>query len=114
MHCKRPASIPAELKEVLEANHVEMRPDQNFIYMPSGCPECMETGYRGRVALMEMCVIDSQLGDMIARNAPQGEMRKVAQASGVLSLYQEGLIQVLAGQTTLEEIRCLSYTSATY
>lgn len=110
-HCKRPAPISTETAEIFARNHILIRPDQNLLYHPAGCPECNESGYRGRVALMEMCAVDSELADMIARNAPQSQMRAVAQKAGVLSLYQEGLSQVLAGQTTLEEIACLSYTS---
>lgn len=110
-HCKQPMALSPEVQNIFELNQVAIRPDQNVLYRPSGCPECSESGYRGRVALMEMCAIDSELADMIARNAPQSQMRAIAQKAGVLSLYQEGLSQVLAGQTTLEEIACLSYTS---
>jgi len=110
-HCKRPAPMSEEVSDIFAKNQVAIRPDQNLLYRPAGCPECNETGYRGRVALMEMCAVDTELADMISRNAPQSQMRAVAQKAGVLSLYQEGLSQVLAGQTTLEEIACLSYTS---
>lgn len=111
VHCKRPAALTPQWAEIFHVNHVPIRPDQNVMYLPAGCPECDETGYRGRVALMEMCAVDPTLADMIARNAPQSQMRAVAHQAGVLSLYQEGLIQVQAGQTTLEEVACLSYTA---
>jgi hypothetical protein len=65
------------------------------------------------MALMEMCPLDDSLADLIARNAPQSEMRRIAFQKGMLTLYQEGLMQVLAGQTSLEEISCLSYTAMT-
>ncbi len=111
VHCKRPAPISPVMSHAFAVNQIPMRPDQNVVYLPGGCPECSETGYRGRVALMEMCAVDTELADMISRNAPQSQMRIVAQKAGVLSLYQEGLIQVLAGQTTMEEVACLSYTA---
>ena len=85
--------------------------DTNVIYEKNGCPECREGGYTGRLALMEMCPSDMILADLIASNAPQSQMRKLAQSKGVLTLYQEGLRQVLAGNTSLEEIACLSYTA---
>ncbi len=110
-HCKRPAEITEEMRERFGRNGVVVAGDQSLFYLPGGCPECAETGYAGRVALMEMCEVGGEISDMIARNAPQSEMRKVANREGVLSLYQEGLIQVLGGQTTLEEIACLSYTA---
>lgn len=110
-HCKRPVPISRELADICALNQVAVKADQSFCYMPAGCPECSETGYRGRIALMEMCAVDVEMADMISRNAPQGDMRAAAQRAGVLSLFQEGLIQVVAGHTTLEEISCLSYTA---
>jgi type II secretory ATPase GspE/PulE/Tfp pilus assembly ATPase PilB-like protein len=59
---------------------------------------------------MEMCPIDHTLADLISVNAPQGELRKIASARGMRTLYQEGLVQVAEGNTSLEEIKCLSYT----
>jgi type II secretory ATPase GspE/PulE/Tfp pilus assembly ATPase PilB-like protein len=60
---------------------------------------------------MEMCPITTDLADLIGSNAPQSEMREIAFKHGVLSLYQEGLSQVLGGHTSIEEISPLSYTS---
>ncbi len=73
----------------------------------AGCDECNETGYTGRVALMEMTPIDAAMSEMISEGAPMSELRKGAAARGVLSLYQEGMIQVVAGNTTMEEIQRL-------
>lgn len=111
-HCKRAAAVSDQLRETFARNRVPVAEGQSTFYVPGGCPECGDTGYTGRIALMEMCAVGVELGEMIARNAPQSEMRLVAERAGVLSLYQEGLIQVLAGQTTMEEIACLSYTAA--
>ncbi len=110
--CKRPAQFTDEMRELFARNRVPVPADQAAYYETGGCPECGETGYAGRIALMEMCSVDAEIADMVARNAPQSEMRRVAEKAGVLSLYQEGLIQVLAGRTTLAEIGCLSYTAA--
>jgi len=46
-------------------------------------------------------------------NAPQSKMRELAFHKGVLTLYQQGLEQVVAGNTTLEEVTCLAYTALT-
>jgi len=110
-HCKRPTALTPEMAKIFEVNLIPVRPDQNFLYVPAGCPECGEMGYRGRIALMEMCAMSTELADMISQNAPQSQMRAVAHKAGVLSLYQEGLLQVLAGQTTFEEVACLAYTA---
>lgn len=60
---------------------------------------------------MEMAEINSELSDLIERQAAQTDLRSVAKRSGFQTLYQEGLIQVIAGNTTLEEIQKVSYTA---
>jgi type II secretory ATPase GspE/PulE/Tfp pilus assembly ATPase PilB-like protein len=110
-YCKHPVTLTPEVRTIFAANRVAIPPETQFIYEKHGCPECHEAGYSGRMALMEMCPSDNALSDMISRNAPQSEMRKLAFKKGVLTLYQEGLQQVLNGNTSLEEISCLSYTA---
>ena len=92
---------------------VPIKPEVTSIYSKNGCPECNDSGYSGRLALMELVAIDHALGDLISRNAPQSQMRRLAFRQGMLTLYQEGLVQVLNGNTSLDEISCLSYTSIT-
>lgn len=79
--------------------------------MAVGCPECQGTGYSGRLALMELLEINTELCDLVEREAPQTELRTAALKTGFRSLYQEGLVQVIAGNTTLEEINKVSYTA---
>lgn len=111
-HCKQPTPVTDELRRILERNRIPLPADTQFFYTKAGCPECHDSGYSGRIALMEMCPVGGELGDLIAQNAAQSRMREVAMREGVLSLYQEGLTQVIAGNTTLDEIACLSYTGS--
>lgn len=111
--CKKPTVISPEVGAIFKNNMVSIPSDLPGVYSKGGCPECSDTGYMGRLALMEMTPSDNILGDLIARNAPQSEMRRHAVANGMLTLYQEGLTQVLAGHTSLDEISCLSYTALT-
>jgi type II secretory ATPase GspE/PulE/Tfp pilus assembly ATPase PilB-like protein len=108
--CKRMEPISNQQRQLFAVNHVALPADVTHLYEAQGCPECRETGYRGRLALMEMCPIDHTLSELISINAPQGEMRKIASARGMRTLYQEGLQQAAEGNTSLEEIKCLSYT----
>ncbi len=81
------------------------------IFVAIGCTECSGTGYSGRVALMEMTEMNAELSDLIERHATQTELRAAALKTGFQTLYQEGLIHVLAGNTTLDEIQKVSYTA---
>jgi type II secretory ATPase GspE/PulE/Tfp pilus assembly ATPase PilB-like protein len=110
-YCKRPMQISPEIREIYRANRIEIPGDVEAIYSKQGCPECSETGYLGRIALMELCPVDNALADLVAENAPQSRMRELAVRRGLLTLYQQGLEQVLAGQTTMDEISCLTYTA---
>lgn len=109
--CKRPVMLTPEIRALFAANRIEIPRDAPFVYEKNGCSECRETGYTGRMALMEMCPSDNALADLISTNSPQSQMRKLAFHRGVLTLFQEGLQQVIAGNTSLEEISCLSYTA---
>lgn len=111
-YCKRPVQAPQELQEFFYRNGIIKAQMQEPIYEKSGCDECNETGYTGRVALMEMTPVDAEMAELISEGAPMSELRKGAAARGVLSLYQEGMIQVVAGNTTMEEIQRLSHFGA--
>jgi type II secretory ATPase GspE/PulE/Tfp pilus assembly ATPase PilB-like protein len=108
--CKRMVAVTSQQRSIFTANKVPLPPEVTHLYEAEGCPECRETGYRGRIALMELCPIDREIADLIAVNSPQGQMRKIASAQGLRTLYQEGLHAVAEGLTSLDEINCLAYT----
>lgn len=108
--CKQMVPLTSDQRKLFAANKVPLPPEVTHLYEAVGCPDCRETGYRGRIALMELCPINREIADLIAVNAPQGEMRKIASAEGLRTLYQEGLVSVAAGDTSLDEINCLAYT----
>jgi type II secretory ATPase GspE/PulE/Tfp pilus assembly ATPase PilB-like protein len=109
--CKSMVPLSAQQRAMFAANKVPATPGVTHLYEAQGCPDCRETGYKGRIALMELCPFNHELADLVAANAPQGEMRKIATGMGLRTLYQEGLQQVLEGETSLEEIKCLAYTA---
>lgn len=78
--------------------------DVESIYHPKGCDECLH-GYRGRVALQEVLVINEQVRDAITSNAPKNNLRKlVYQESDVKTLLQDGLYKVIEGTTSFDEV----------
>jgi type II secretory ATPase GspE/PulE/Tfp pilus assembly ATPase PilB-like protein len=114
-YCKTPSPMTNQIKEFLHLNGV-LKSGQNIstpYYQAAGCPECNNSGYSGRVALMEMCQITPEISTLVAEGAPVNTMREIAMKDGFMSLYQEGLMHVIAGNTTFDEIACLSYTAPT-
>ncbi|HBS29404.1 MAG TPA: pilus assembly protein PilB [Phycisphaerales bacterium] len=77
---------------------------RNTIYKPVGCENCSNTGYRGRKAIFEMMVMNSELRDLTFRQETVSLLRKAAIASGMRTLVEDGKVKVLKGTTTPGEI----------
>jgi len=77
--------------------------DVNFIYEPSGCPDC-RNGYKGRIALQEVLVLNDEIRDAINENINRGNLRDMIYKRGVKTLFQDGLLKVIDGVTTMQEV----------
>ncbi len=110
-YCKKPTQVSQEIQDMMAKQAVITQPLVQPIYTAVGCQECHGTGYAGRVALMEINEVSTELRDLVEEAAPMSAMRACAFKNGFMSLYQEGLVQVIAGHTSLDEIKCLSYTA---
>lgn len=110
-YCKRPFIPTPQIRELFARQGMPFEKENTPIFVSVGCAECSGTGYSGRVALMEMAEMNAELSDMIERHASQLDLRAAARKTGFQTLYQEGLIHVLAGNTTLDEIQQVSYTA---
>ncbi|NPA42010.1 MAG: type II/IV secretion system protein [Aquificae bacterium] len=70
-----------------------------------GCEHCKGTGYLGRVAIVELLRIDEEIGDMIVRGYPPLALLQKAREKGMRTLKEDGLLKVLKGITTPEEVK---------
>jgi type IV pilus assembly protein PilB len=75
------------------------------LYRATGCVDCSETGYRGRVALYEVMPIQGKVRRLIEGEASTEEIFAAAVEQGMTSLRQDGIRQCLAGVSSLEEIQ---------
>jgi type II secretory ATPase GspE/PulE/Tfp pilus assembly ATPase PilB-like protein len=69
-----------------------------------GCPDCNFTGYRGRLALFEVMMMDDALRSLVVHQRPANEIRHAAIQTGLVTLRQNGLARVLDGLTTVDEV----------
>jgi len=69
-----------------------------------GCPDCKQTGYRGRLGIHELLVIDDEVRNLTMKSADSSSIRRVAAAKGMTSLREDGAEKVLRGLTTIEEV----------
>src|SRR5215210_5972568 len=74
------------------------------LYKPRGCEYCTGTGFRGRVGIFEMMIMNGEIRTLAFDRAPTNHVRKAAIASGMKTLLADGRLKVLNGVTTAEEI----------
>jgi type IV pilus assembly protein PilB len=97
--CKAPATyLPEQLASLgMDLDHAKFMKG-------TGCDACGGTGYRGRAGLYEVMLMSPELRRMILRGASVAELRAQAVSEGMLTLRMDGIMKVLRGVTTLEEV----------
>lgn len=83
---------------------VEYINEKITIYEAGGCAHCGNTGYKGRVAVVEALRIDNEFDELIAKRATLGELKSCAKSMGYKTLADDAVRRVLEGQTSLQEI----------
>jgi len=100
--CREP--YDADEESLVPYGHVPSGKGKVQFYKGKGCATCNFTGMKGRVAIYEVMPISEELRDAILKNASTAELRSMAQSQGMRSLRQAGLMKVLEGTTTVEEV----------
>ncbi len=110
-HCKEPHVL-----DELERKMLRLKPtDEPKIFKPQGCKRCNQNGYRGRMAIIELLRIDSDMDSLISRRAHLDELQRMAIDKGFITLAEDGVRRVLEGHTSLAEVmRVIDLTSRLY
>ncbi|WP_038055193.1 GspE/PulE family protein [Thermodesulfobacterium hydrogeniphilum] len=74
------------------------------LFRPVGCHNCNYTGFKGRIAIHELLIPDDEIKTLIVKNTPANKIRNAAIEKGFLTLKQDGILKVLKGETTLQQI----------
>src|SRR4051794_19522553 len=74
------------------------------VYKGRGCEKCNNTGYKGRVGLVEVMIIDDEIRELILSGGTAIDIKKKAAESGMISLRRSGLIKIKDGITTIDEV----------
>ncbi len=101
--CRRASPPPAELvrRFDLEARNSGL---PLALFHAVGCPECRQTGYRGRFAIAEYLALNAEIEHLIFARADHNSIERAAVTAGMTPLLQCGLDAALAGETTIEEV----------
>ena len=105
--CKEAYDPPAEAFRRL---NLPVESDQVKFYRGAGCQYCRNTGYKGRMGVFELMVVDNEIRELILQKAPTHVLRQAALESGMISLKQDAMQKILEGLTTMEEALRVIYT----
>ena len=96
-------SIKEEGKDLSKYN---VKIDESFkIFSPVGCEKCNKIGYTGRIGIFEAIKTNEAIEKIIPENPSEHEIKKVARAQSILSMRQDGIVKILNGITSLEEVQ---------
>jgi len=96
-HCKEPYEPKQE-----ELGNIKLSTD--LIYRAKGCDQCSHTGYKGRMVVAEVLLVDEAMRRLIGKNAAYNEIRDIARQNGMATLFESGIKKVEEGVTSLDEI----------
>ena len=116
-HCKKQEDTPADVrKRVIEAlEPLKGRTDIGIaditqlatapFYTATGCVECGDLGYRGRIGIFELLTMDKELEKIIlAGNVSETDIEENAQKHGMITMFQDGILKAIQGITSLSEV----------
>ncbi len=96
-------TLKKELSFVEKTKKIKI--DKNIkIAHPKGCSYCNFTGYKGRVGIFEFFVVDEEMENLIAKSPTIPEIKERARKKGMITMREDGFINVLEGKTTIDEV----------
>ncbi|MBN1353110.1 MAG: Flp pilus assembly complex ATPase component TadA [Candidatus Omnitrophica bacterium] len=99
-NCKEPHKIDKVLSEKLQ-----LKPGAgNMVYKGKGCKECQDTGYKGRVGLIETLPLTMDVRKLVLEGIDESRLKQQARKDGMKTLRENGVSKILKGITTVEEV----------
>ena len=97
--------ILKEIENLPEIIKKDVKVPSSFsIYQPVGCNKCNQEGYSGRIGVFEILSMTEELADIILKEPSEANISKEAQRQGMTTMKQDGVLKVLEGSTSMEEI----------
>jgi type IV pilus assembly protein PilB len=101
-NCKQPGDLSETELRALRIEPGQLREAQ--VMKPKGCEQCRQTGYRGRMGIFEIFIIDDEVRHMINKRSSTLLLRQRARELGMRTLREDGMRKVLAGLTSADEV----------
>ena len=109
-NCKEPYRVPANFLSKFGYKPEDANA-QVTLYEGKGCEECRYKGYKGRVGLYELMTMNEEIAELVVRRAPVADIRDAAKANGMRELREDGLLKILEGMTTPDEVMRVVFTA---
>lgn len=110
-HCKR--TEPLDLESVAHMGVAHMLPEgaQTKVCVPVGCESCAQTGYRGRMGIHELLLMNDAVRHEVLKKSSSEQIYRVAREHGLVNMFEDGFGKVLQGLTSLAEVLRVAQTS---
>src|SRR3989344_1969434 len=108
--CKKEVLIEGTNKEIIDRVMLGIDKEKykvqntDKMYLPVGCDKCNHIGYKGRIGVFEAIRMDESIEDIVQTSPSEREIKKVAKAQGILDMREDGVVKILKGVTSLEEL----------
>jgi len=108
--CKKEETLEGSNKEKIEkiiasiTNKSEIPENRNSYWKAVGCAECNNTGYKGRIGIYEGILTTEDISKAIEYSTNEKDINKVASGQGILTMLQDGVLKILKGTTSLDEL----------
>lgn len=99
-HCRQQVEPTDEMRDFLALQGFK----DPMIWKGVGCDACRKTGYKGRLGIYELLIMDDGLRDMVTRNPDVNQLRKLCRERGLVSLREDGFAKAQQGMTTVDEV----------
>jgi general secretion pathway protein E len=76
----------------------------DVMYRGRGCKKCGDTGYRGRIGIYELMLVDDDIRNLVNQNVDAGTLKNLARQKGLIALREDGAEKAIAGITTVAEV----------
>jgi len=107
--CRKEVPIEGENKKLVDGVIASLpdksiAPNTTKMWVEVGCAKCNNTGFKGRVGVYEAILMNESIEKTVRENPSEREIQKTASTQGILNLVQDGIVKVLAGVTSLNEL----------
>ncbi|HEV3244752.1 MAG TPA: GspE/PulE family protein [Candidatus Paceibacterota bacterium] len=109
-HCRQEAPIEGKNKETMARllNNIphadEVPPNRDIMFLPRGCDKCGGMGYKGRIAVVEVVLMDSKIEECVRHSSSERDIWVAAKHQQIRRMAQDGAVKVLQGVTSLDEL----------